>query len=150
MRHKTRSVEEKALLRIARKDPSQRRIQAIKKCFHTVVEKPIMFLLHVTIPTSEKEKWRRNFAMVNPLFATLFFFFSSHSKYRSVILISLYLSFRPRCIRSNLVNQLPGECRPWSRDKVLHAQDDGTIEQSRLPFPDWQLLNEHGLDCHAL
>ena len=86
MRHKTRSIEEKVQLRIARKDPAQRRIQAIKKCFHTVVEKPIMFLLHITIPNSEKEKWRRNFAMVNPPCATLFLLMTSHSKCLSVIL----------------------------------------------------------------
>ena len=77
---KQRSIEEKHLLRIARKDPAQRRIQAIKKCFHTVVAKPILFVLELTIPISESEKWRRDYAMLNPTCALLFFLISTECK----------------------------------------------------------------------
>ena len=60
------STEEQARLRMERKDPGQRRLQAFKNFLHIVILKPIRFLLQLTIPNSESEKWNRVFASVNP------------------------------------------------------------------------------------
>ena len=68
------------MLRIARKDPAERRVQAIKKCFHSVIEKPLLFIIKLTIPTSESEKWQRSIAMVNAPCALVFFLLATDSK----------------------------------------------------------------------
>ena len=60
------STEEQARLRMERKDPGQRRLQAFKNCLHIVILKPIRFLLQLTIPNSESDKWNRQYASVNP------------------------------------------------------------------------------------
>jgi len=44
-----------------------------------VVAKPILFVLNLTIPISESEKWRRDYAMLNPTCALLFFLISTES-----------------------------------------------------------------------
>jgi hypothetical protein len=73
-RKRSSSVEEKVKLRILRKDPAERRKQAVKDCFHTAVEQPVRVVCKATIPTSEEEKWHRGFASVNPTLGLLLLF----------------------------------------------------------------------------
>jgi len=90
--HKTArsdSKEAKSKLRIERKNPSERRRQACKNFFHTVIERPVRFICKVTIPTSEREKWHRGFASTNPTGGYLLFLIASNRKY---FLVSLTLT----------------------------------------------------------
>ena len=59
-RKRKSSTEKKAKMRIKRKDPAERRKQAIKNVCKTVVEKPIEHVCSVTIPISEETHWNRN------------------------------------------------------------------------------------------
>lgn len=79
-RPKLNSKEEKQALRIQRKDPAERRKQALLNCFHTVIEGPVRFMCKMSIPCSEREKWNNNFAAANPLCCVILFLVASDSK----------------------------------------------------------------------
>ena len=59
-------MEDKNKMRIQRKNASEKRIQAAKDLLHNIIERPINIICRMTIPVSEKAKWHRGFASVNP------------------------------------------------------------------------------------
>ena len=81
---KGNSKEAKNKLRIERKSPAERRREALSNFFHSVIEKPVRFILRITIPTSEKEKWHRGFACANPVGSLLIFLLASDRKFFQV------------------------------------------------------------------
>ena len=85
-RPKLNSKEEKQAMRIQRKDPAERRKQALLNCFHTVIEGPVRFMCKMSIPCSEKEKWNNNFAACNPVCCVLLFLVASDSKCQDSLL----------------------------------------------------------------
>merc|ERR1712176_692690 len=73
------SKEHKANMRLQRKTPSERRKQAIQKCFGIVIEKPVHKICQLTIPITEKEKWNRSLSSIHPTMGLLFMLYSANS-----------------------------------------------------------------------
>ena len=118
--------------------------------FSRWIERPVRFVCMLTIPTSEADKWNRNFASVNPTCGYFVFLISIDSKSLFFCLTLFLLRNRSELLRPKGFAWSFGQCCSWPCDKVRHTCNRSPKRKYLLYIPVGQFLYELDVDLRIV